>query len=63
MSWNLRDLQDDRAAVARVIRAVDPDVLCLQEVPRSLTTQLRVPPFADPTGRHTTSWPPEPPTG
>ncbi|HET9633586.1 MAG TPA: endonuclease/exonuclease/phosphatase family protein [Terrabacter sp.] len=63
MSWNLHDLQDDRAAAARAIRAVDPDVLCLQEVPRRLTTQLRVPPFADPAGRHTTSWPPEPPTG
>jgi len=33
-SYNLRDLKDDRAAVVRVIRAIDPDVLCLQEVPR-----------------------------
>jgi endonuclease/exonuclease/phosphatase family metal-dependent hydrolase len=46
MSWNLHDLRDDRAAAVRVIRAVDPDVLCLQEVPRRLTTELRVPPFA-----------------
>lgn len=33
-SYNLRDLRDDRDAVVRVIRAIDPDVLCLQEVPR-----------------------------
>jgi len=33
-SYNLRDLKDDVAAAARVIRAVDPDLLCLQEVPR-----------------------------
>lgn len=46
MSWNLHDLRDDPAAAVRVIRAVDPDVLCLQEVPRRLTTELQVPPFA-----------------
>lgn len=32
-SYNLRALQDDVAALARTVRAVDPDVLCLQEVP------------------------------
>ncbi|MER7070770.1 endonuclease/exonuclease/phosphatase family protein [Terrabacter sp. NPDC000476] len=46
MSYNLHDLRDDRTAAARVVRAVDPDVLCLQEVPRRLTTELRLPPFA-----------------
>lgn len=46
MSYNLHDFRDDRAAAARVIRAVGPDVLCVQEVPRRLTTELRVPPFA-----------------
>lgn len=46
MTYNLHDLRDDRAAAARVVRAVDPDVLCLQEVPRRLTTELRLPPFA-----------------
>ncbi|WP_374969415.1 endonuclease/exonuclease/phosphatase family protein [Terrabacter sp. BE26] len=45
MSYNLHDLRDDRASAARVIRAVDPDVLCLQEVPRRLTTEIRLPPF------------------
>ncbi|MEO7751961.1 MAG: endonuclease/exonuclease/phosphatase family protein [Terracoccus sp.] len=46
MSYNLRDFLDDRHAAARVVRAVDPDVLCLQEVPRRLTTEVRLPPFA-----------------
>lgn len=34
MSYNVRALKDDRAALRRVIEAVRPDVLCLQEVPR-----------------------------
>jgi len=46
MSYNLHDLRDDRAAAVRNVRAVDPDVLCLQEVPRRLTTEIRLPPFA-----------------
>ena len=33
-SYNLRDLKDDVDAAARVVRAIEPDVLCLQEVPR-----------------------------
>ncbi|HET7475356.1 MAG TPA: endonuclease/exonuclease/phosphatase family protein [Dermatophilaceae bacterium] len=33
-SYNLRDLKDDVDAAVRVIRALRPDVLCLQEVPR-----------------------------
>ena len=33
-SYNVRDLKDDVDAAARVVRAIDPDVLCLQEVPR-----------------------------
>ncbi|HYN28620.1 MAG TPA: endonuclease/exonuclease/phosphatase family protein [Dermatophilaceae bacterium] len=41
-SYNTRDLLDDRAAAARVVRAVDPDVLCLQEVPRRLLATTRV---------------------
>ncbi|GEO29312.1 endonuclease/exonuclease/phosphatase family protein [Terrabacter aerolatus] len=46
MSYNVHDLLDDRSAAARAVRAVAPDVLCLQEVPRRLTTELRLPPFA-----------------
>ncbi len=45
-SYNLRDLLDDRAAAVRVVRAIRPDVLCLQEVPRRLTTELRLPAFS-----------------
>jgi endonuclease/exonuclease/phosphatase family metal-dependent hydrolase len=46
MSYNVHDLLDDRAAAARVVRRVAPDVLCLQEVPRRLTTEARLPRFA-----------------
>ena len=46
MTYNVHDLRDDRAAAARVVRAVAPDVLCLQEVPRRLTTEVRLPRFA-----------------
>jgi endonuclease/exonuclease/phosphatase family metal-dependent hydrolase len=45
-SYNLRDFKDDPAAAARVIRAIDPDVLCLQEVPRRLLSTFRVANFA-----------------
>ncbi len=34
LSYNVRSLRDDAAAVARVVRGAGPDVLCLQEVPR-----------------------------
>ncbi|MFD7641227.1 endonuclease/exonuclease/phosphatase family protein [Kitasatospora sp. NPDC059795] len=34
MSYNVRSLRDDRTAVARVVRACDPDVVCVQESPR-----------------------------
>ncbi|WP_131743100.1 endonuclease/exonuclease/phosphatase family protein [Actinomadura roseirufa] len=34
LGYNIRSLRDDPAAVARVVRAIRPDVLCLQEVPR-----------------------------
>ncbi|WP_037577268.1 endonuclease/exonuclease/phosphatase family protein [Phaeacidiphilus oryzae] len=33
-SYNIRSLRDDRAALARVIRALAPDALCVQEAPR-----------------------------
>lgn len=33
-SYNLRGFHDDRRAAARVVRAIGPDVLCVQEVPR-----------------------------
>lgn len=34
LTWNVRDLLDDPLAVARVIRAADADLVCLQEGPR-----------------------------
>ncbi|MDQ2756438.1 MAG: endonuclease/exonuclease/phosphatase family protein [Actinomycetota bacterium] len=49
-SYNTRDLLDDAAAAARVVRALDPDVLCLQEVPRRLLAARRVARFADACG-------------
>ncbi|MFW6689921.1 endonuclease/exonuclease/phosphatase family protein [Streptomyces sp. MAR4 CNX-425] len=34
LSYNVRSLRDDTAALARVIRACAPDVVCVQEGPR-----------------------------
>lgn len=45
-SYNTRDFLDDADAAARVVRAIDPDVLCLQEVPRRLGAVTRVASFA-----------------
>jgi len=45
-SYNLKDFTLDRDAAARVVRAIDPDVLCLQEVPRRLFSTWRVSAFA-----------------
>ena len=45
-TYNTRDFLDDSRLAARVVRAVDPDVLCLQEVPRRLLGGRRVARFA-----------------
>ena len=45
-SYNTRDFHDDRRAAARVVRAIRPDVLCLQEVPRRLLGAHQVRRFA-----------------
>jgi endonuclease/exonuclease/phosphatase family metal-dependent hydrolase len=34
LSYNIRSMRDDVGALARVIRAAAPDVVCLQEAPR-----------------------------
>lgn len=34
LSYNIRSLRDDTDALARVVRACAPDVLCVQEAPR-----------------------------
>ncbi|HEU0042675.1 MAG TPA: endonuclease/exonuclease/phosphatase family protein [Jiangellaceae bacterium] len=36
VSFNVRSLRDDRAAVARILRELDADVVCLQEAPKYL---------------------------
>lgn len=36
LSYNVRSLRDDAAAVAGIIRACAPDVVCIQEAPRLL---------------------------
>ncbi|MDP9116199.1 MAG: endonuclease/exonuclease/phosphatase family protein [Actinomycetota bacterium] len=36
LSYNIRSMRDDRAALARVIKSVDPHVVCVQEAPRFL---------------------------
>lgn len=50
LSYNLRDLKDDVDAVARVVRAIRPDVACLQEVPRHPFAGHRVGALADACG-------------
>jgi endonuclease/exonuclease/phosphatase family metal-dependent hydrolase len=34
LSWNLHGLRDDRAALTRIVRELDPDVMCVQEGPK-----------------------------
>jgi endonuclease/exonuclease/phosphatase family metal-dependent hydrolase len=53
-SYNTRDFLDDHHLAARIVRAVDPDVLCLQEVPRRLFGGWRVRRFARACGLHWT---------
>lgn len=36
LSYNIRSMRDDTAALVRVIRACAPDVVCVQEAPRFL---------------------------
>ena len=45
-SYNLRDFKDDADAAARVVRTINPDVLCLQEVPRHLLSSYQTASFA-----------------
>lgn len=42
LGYNVRSLRDDVAALARVIRAASPDVVCLQEAPRFVRWRRRV---------------------
>lgn len=45
-TYNLRGLKDDRHAAARVVRAISPDVLLLQEVPRYPGSDYAITSFA-----------------
>lgn len=45
-SYNLRGLKDDAAAAAAVVRALSPDVLLLQEVPRYPGSSYAISSFA-----------------
>ena len=45
-SYNLRDFKVDADAAVRVVRAINADVLCLQEVPRHLLSSYRTAEFA-----------------
>ena len=51
-SYNLRDFKDDADAAARIVRTVNPDVICLQEVPRHLLSSYRTAAFAARCGLH-----------
>lgn len=42
LTYNIRQFKDDRPALIRVIRALGPDVLCLQEVPRHVFSGHRI---------------------
>jgi len=41
LSYNIRALRDDRSAVIRVLRGLDPDVVCIQEAPRYIRWRSR----------------------
>ncbi|WP_151524100.1 endonuclease/exonuclease/phosphatase family protein [Serinicoccus kebangsaanensis] len=45
-TYNLRGLKDDAGAAAEVVRAIAPDVLLLQEVPRYPTSEYAISAFA-----------------
>lgn len=53
-SYNVHGLRDDRAALRRVIRAIEPDVLLVQEAPRLLWADRRTKRFARTVGME---WP------
>ncbi|AKU19027.1 hypothetical protein VV02_16885 [Luteipulveratus mongoliensis] len=46
VSYNVRAFKDDTDALRRVVRALNPDVLCLQEVPRHPLSGHRIADFA-----------------
>jgi endonuclease/exonuclease/phosphatase family metal-dependent hydrolase len=50
VSYNVRHLRDDSSALVRVVRSLEPDVLCLQETPRHPLWRSRLAGLARDTG-------------
>ena len=50
MTYNVRGLKDDVPMLHRIIKAADPDVLCLQEMPRHPFSDHRISAFAEAVG-------------
>jgi endonuclease/exonuclease/phosphatase family metal-dependent hydrolase len=50
LSYNVRSLRDDKHAVATVIRACQPDVVCVQEAPRFLRWRTKCAELANESG-------------
>lgn len=50
VSYNVRSLRDDRDAVAATLRAVGPDLVCVQEAPRFLFSRAKCLALADAAG-------------
>ena len=50
LSWNVRSLRDDTSALVSVVRALAPDVLAVQEAPRSFRWRSRLAALARRTG-------------
>jgi len=42
VTYNIRSLRDDTTGVVRVLRRLEPDVVCLQEIPRFLRWRSKV---------------------
>jgi len=42
LSWNVHGLRDDRAALTSIVRALDPDVMCVQEAPKFFRWRAKV---------------------
>lgn len=50
VSYNVRSLRDDAAAVAAVLRALAPDLVCAQEAPRFLFSRAKCTALAEAAG-------------
>jgi len=46
LSWNVHGLRDDRRALTRLVRDLDPDVFCVQEAPKYVRWRAKCAAFA-----------------